>query len=242
MQYLNILPKKIIVIIISDPNAEEEITYDTLTLYTPDAFKKKGYDFDYKIYTQFIFQLYAIYRIKVVVGTRVLDVFAEPLAILLSGAADGKLDDPKYEDKFYSEKVFAYIIEEYGMAEVKKILIGNSLGLFYKYAKEYSAKYRKNARKALGESDFGIEQDCYDYIEEANKLASLSEEELAIPESIKKIQNMTSNLKRRIRRQSVYNSHLRCYAALARSIRHRGAGAGTGAGAASHASAVKTEI
>ena len=197
-------PKKIIVIIISDPNAEEEITYDTLTLYTPDAFKKKGYDFDYKIYTQFIFQLYAIYRIKVVVGTRVLDIFAEPLAILLSGAADGKLDDPKYEDKFYSEKVFAYIIEEYGMAEVKKILIGNSLGLFYKYAKEYSAKYRKNARKALGESDFGIEQDCYDYIEEANKLASLSEEELAIPESIKKIQNMTSNLKRRIRRQSVY--------------------------------------
>ena len=198
------IPKQITVIVTNNPNVEEEITYDTLTLYTPEAFKKKGYDFDYKIYTQFIFQLYAIYRIKVVVGIRVLDVFAEPLAILLSGAIDNKINDPNYEDKFYSEKVFAYIIRKYGMSEVKKILVGNSLGLFYKYAKECSVEYQRAIKMGIKESDLGIEQDCYDYIEESNRLASLSEEELAIPESIKKIQNMASNLKRRIRRQSVY--------------------------------------
>ena len=186
------VPDKINVIAINDPKAEEEITYYSLTVFTPEAFKKKGYEFDYTDYIEFIFQLYAIYTIKPVVGPRVLDAFAEPLAILLSGIINNKIDAPEYQDRFYSERIFRYIINKKGMVEVKKILISNNLALFYRYAKEYSDKQIK---KSIKESDLGIDQDCYELIKE---------EELAIPESIKKIQNMATNLKRRIRRQSVY--------------------------------------
>ena len=194
------IPKSINVIVTDNPKVEEEITYTSLLIYTPHAFKKKGYNFDYKDYIKFIFQLYAVYRIKPVTGFKVLDVFAEPLAILLSGIIDSKIDLEENKDQFYSEKVFRYIITTRGMLEVKKILMGNNLPAFYKYAKEYNAKNFANNK--LKESDLGIEQDCYDLLKESESY--INEEELIVPESIKKIQNLATNLKRRIRRQSVY--------------------------------------
>ena len=192
-------PKKIQIVVISDPNIEEEITYYSVSIYTPEAFKKKGFEFEYKDYIKFIMQLYAIYTIKPVTGVHVLDNFAEPLAILLSEVAADKLDDSNYQDKFYSERVFRYIYNTKGINEIKKILISNNLILFYRYAKEYSNEYGNYLR--LKESDVGIEEDCINLVKEYE---SLNEEELQVPESIKKIQNLATNLKRRIRRQSVY--------------------------------------
>ena len=197
------VPKSINVVVTSNPKIEEEITYNSLLIYTPNAFKKRGYEFDYESYIKFIFQLYAIYTIKPITGVHVLDNLAEPLAILLSGIVDDKLDIEENQDKFYVERVFRYIKYTKGMTEIKNILISNNLIVFYRYAKEYSNKYEQ-FRKNIKESDLYIEQDCYDYLNECKKYESLTEEELAIPESIKKIQNLATNLKRRIRKQSVY--------------------------------------
>ena len=36
---------------------EEEITYYSLTIFTPESFKKKGYEFEYKDYTKIYFSI-----------------------------------------------------------------------------------------------------------------------------------------------------------------------------------------
>ena len=50
-------PKENNVIDIGDPNVEEEISYYSLTIFTSEALKKKGYEFEYNDYIKLVFKL-----------------------------------------------------------------------------------------------------------------------------------------------------------------------------------------
>jgi len=183
-------PKKINVIVTGDPNVEEEITKDSLIIYTPGAMKNKGYQFDYKDYIAFVMQLFAIYSIDTSVGVRVYDNFAEPLAILLSGIADKEIaKDRNKDDGYNQERVWKYIIDKYGVNEVVRILRTNNMSLLMAYAKEY---YGITSESALDIDDETVS------LYEADSAA------IDVPESMKQIQKMASSLKRRIRQHSVY--------------------------------------
>ena len=184
-------PDSIVVYCISDPSVDEEITYNSLTVFTPKAFKEKGYKFNYSDYIRFIMQLYAVYTIRPLVkykGVMVLPTIAEPMAIYLSGIADKYIRDRNPEFKL--EFVVHYIINKYGISEMVNIARFNDINKFIKYARECNVRLRES------EDLFIDSEDIYQCLTE--------EGEIPIPESIKKIQNFASNLKRKIRRQSVY--------------------------------------
>lgn len=184
-------PESITVYCISDPKVDEEITYNSLTVFTPKAFKDKGYRFKYTDYIKFIMQLYAVYTIRPLVthkGVMVIPTIAEPMAIYFSGIADKYIRDKNPEFKL--ECTVHYIVSKYGVDEMVKIARFNDINKFIKYARECNIRLRES-------NDLLIDnEEIYQCLTE--------EGEIPIPESIKKIQNFASNLKRKIRRQSVY--------------------------------------
>ncbi len=184
-------PEKITIYCISDPTVDEEITYGSLTVFTPKAFKEKGYKFKYTDYIRFIVQLYAVYRIRPLVtskGVMVLPQIAEPMAIFFSGIADKYIKDN--DPNFKLECVVKYIVKKYGVDEMVNIARFNDINKFIKYGRECSIRLRES-------DDLFIDnEEIYQCLTE--------EGEIPIPESIKKVQNFASNLKRRIRKQSVY--------------------------------------
>ena len=189
---LNLKPiEKITVYCISDPNIDEQITATSLTVFTPKAFRNKGYNFSYSDYIKFVMQLFAIYTIRPLVRTKgimVLPFIAEPMAVYYSGIADKyiKQRDPS----FNLEYVVYHIDRKYGTDEMVSIAKFNDVNRFIKYGRECQITIKES-------DDLMIDsEEMYQCLVE--------EGEIETPESIKKIQNFASNLKRRIRRQSVY--------------------------------------
>lgn len=203
-------PNKVNVICCNDPDMDEMFTEDTLLVFTVDALYKKYPKFDYPKYIAYIFQLYAIYAI----GDQKHKTFssiAEPAAILLSGIINKELaEKPTGDDPFSVERFFNSIIRKYGMNEFVRILRFNDINTLMQYAKEFG-KTRFQNRKFFAEMDLMTEEANLLREDEESSDSDAGSEKTAnipavgeVPESIKKIQNMGTTLKRRIKQHSVY--------------------------------------
>ena len=194
---------KINIICCSDGTAPEEFTPTSVLIYTPNAFRVAGGQFGYADYIKYILQLYAIYCIKMPIGskyTRVLDTLAEPAAILLSDIADREISNYDKDDQFNVERVFKYIIEKDGMDTFVKILKYNNTVAVMQYATEYGRLHKI----ASGNPNYFIKE-VKEYIEDS---IYLNEDGIPVvdptPDSLKRIGNMATRLKRKMRSKTVY--------------------------------------
>ena len=212
--------RKVHVICCADPdNTKEEFEIDTVLVYTKDALAKKYPIFDYHKYLDYILQLYAIYSLSLKeTGKKVYSSMAEPAAILLSGIADDQIAKRDTNDAFTVERFFKQIIDEYGIEHFVKILINGDTYLLFQYAKKYG-KTRFQERNFFAEMDLMTEEaDLVRSINEAEDSSSQDDDEILasdkkaempdlsdpMPKSIKKLQNMGTKLKRRIKQHSAY--------------------------------------
>lgn len=201
------LPEKITIYCVSDSNIDSEFTSDSYVVFTKSALKRKAINFDYSEYIKYVTQLYVIYSLKARTNNgKVLDSIAEPTAILLSGIADEIIArDNHYGDGFTLERVFKYTIETYGVDYFReKILKNNDVKLILKLTKEYNKDIQYNIFNEVSYSLLMEESEGDEPESSATTISTPSISIGEIPESIKKIQNMATNLKRKIRKNSVY--------------------------------------
>lgn len=157
-----------------------------IIVYTPNAFKKAGFTFNYKDYIEYTAQMYAIY----VYNPKVYDKIAEPSAMVLTEIIADKLDEEdkkgKISGKFLRERVYWYILDKYGLETLKYIIRTNNIEAVYRYTKEY-----------FKDSPFMYKQ-AMDAVSEAE------EEKKSDITSLDDISNLGQKIKRKIRSQSVY--------------------------------------
>ena len=198
-------PEKVRVVCCGDANINEEFEQDALIVFTPDAMSRKYPKFEYDKYIDYILQLYAIYAISDP-KKRTYASLAEPAAILLSGIAAKSVNDPK-DDRFTVERFFKKIIDTYGMAEFVRILHDNDTYTIFKLARQFddykiqNLGYKNFFRESMNLIREEAEEDKSSGSE---KKADMPDIDNPIPDSIKNIQNMGTNLKRRIKQHSVY--------------------------------------
>lgn len=192
---------KVHVICCNDPDADEEFEVDSVMIYTKEAFNKKNLKLRYEDYLAYILQLYAIYAVSNP-KNRTHSSIAEPAAILLSGIADREIakDDPS-DTSFSVERFFKQIIIENGIDHFVKIMYYNDTRQLYEYAKKYG-KTRYQHRNFFAEMDLMLEED--DESSSSDQKAEMPDLDNPIPDSIKKLQNASTRLKRRIKQHSVY--------------------------------------
>lgn len=142
-------PDKVTIIVTDNPEAPQEFTDTTVSIYTPKALKKIYPRVNYDNYIYYILQLYAVYTLKPRHGyyiehSKPLDGLAEPAAIVLSKIKEKELTQRK-DNTINFERVFLYIIKEYGMNHFIEIIASNNLKAIMKYNREYINKtYAKN--------------------------------------------------------------------------------------------------
>lgn len=202
-------PDKVTIIVTSDPTTLQEFTRDSVVIYTPSALKKLHPRLDYKDYIKFTLQLYAIYTIKAKRGKsaihsdKVLDSFAEPAAIVLSGIADDEMQENKH-GVLNVERVHKWIIDEYGIDEYMSILEYNDLNKFLKYANQYRLSHTNWTH--IEESRMHEELKLLEA--EAEAKSAPPAKTTAGLESIKKLKRMGTNIKRKIRWQTVHKMNM----------------------------------
>ena len=188
------IPKTINIDVIGDPNSIESYSKNSFTILSKSAYSKaENNSISYNDYVKFIVQLFAIYTIKTMKGKYVLSSLAEPAALLLSNIADSKLDSIKYKDHLIIERVFSYVIKTYGFNEFKRILRYNDTTSVLKYTKEFSTSIKSESVNLMIEENSILEKE-----------ETILTEDMEVPASIKAIQNLGKNLKRRIRQNSIY--------------------------------------
>ena len=187
-------PKKIKITVVNDINIDSGCNEDGIIIQSPKAFKDYKFVYKYEEYIKYMVQYYAIYYYN----SKVYEQFAAPLATVLSGLADKKLEKARTtDDSLKAERVFKYIIDTYGIAQVKEIISQNSTMLFLKYSREYF-------KRPVRESELEIDE-LYPVCEAEETQTSPPPVQLGqVPESIKHIQTMATRLKRRMRNASVY--------------------------------------
>ena len=155
-----------------------------IIVYTPKAFKKAGFTFEYIDYIKYTAQMYAIY----VYNPKVYKNIAEPCAMVLTEIITNKLDEEdkkkKLSGKFLRERVYWYILDRYGLETIKHIIKTNDMNAVYRYTKEYF-------------------QDSILYRQAMNAVSEADEEKANVP-SMDDIANLGQKIKRKIRSQTVY--------------------------------------
>ena len=142
-------PNKVTIIVTDNPEAPQEFTDTTVSIYTPKALKKIYPRLSYNTYIYYILQLYAVYTLKPRHGyyiehNKPLDGLAEPAAIVLSGIKEKDLARRR-DSTINFERVFVYIIKKYGMNHFIEIIASNDLKTIMKYNREYiNMTYDKN--------------------------------------------------------------------------------------------------
>ena len=199
--------EKVHIVCCPDPTKEEVFTTDTVLVFTPSALANKlDKYFDYSKYLKYIIQLYAIYAVSNP-DNRTYTSIAEPAAILLSGIADEQINKKDADDGFGVERFFKRIIEDYGIKELVRIMYYNDTAMLMKYAKQYHEN-RYSRRQFFTEMDLIMEEGEESEGDSAPAASTPSVDtpdvSIPVPESIKKIQNMATSLKRRIRQHSTY--------------------------------------
>lgn len=195
-------PKKITINVVSNPNTDEEFTKDSLNIYTPEAFKKIGYSFKYEDYIKFIMQLYAIYTMKPLItlyGNTILPTIAEPMAIYFSEIAKKEISERN--KNFYMEIVVDYIVKKYGLNTMVQIARFNDVKKLIQYAKECNITLKES-------DDLGLDSESISILNEDVPISTPSIEipnvSIPVPEDLDKLSRFSTNLKKRIRKQSVY--------------------------------------
>ena len=117
-------PNKVTIIVTNNPEAPQEFTDTTVSIYTPKALKKIYPRLSYNTYIYYILQLYAVYTLKPRHGyyiehNKPLDGLAEPAAIVLSGIKEKDLVRRR-DSTINFERVFVYSIKKYGIIYVEK--------------------------------------------------------------------------------------------------------------------------
>ena len=190
-------PKEVIVSVCDDPTMPVTFTANSFSIYTKKAYSTFDIKLRYEDYIKYIIQMFAIYKLapnKYV--DRITDSMAEPATTYFSGIFDKKLKKNDFATLavFTVEKTFQYIEKTEGTIKLVKVIESNDV----KYiAKAFSDIYGEYAKTDLFK------------LNEHSSLRLMKEEaelntEIPIPESIKKLQNLGSTLKRKIRNASVY--------------------------------------
>lgn len=200
---------KVNIICSADPSANEEFEVDSVVIFTKDIIANKYPKLRYEDYLAYILQLYAIYAISNP-KQRTYSSIAEPAAILLSGIASKEIgNDNPNDTSFAVEKFFKQIIDQEGIDHFVKIMYYNDTKLLFEYAKKYG-KTRYQHRNFFTEMDLMIEETEI-FLEEdegeepsSDVKAEIPSIEDPMPESLKKIQTMSTRLKRRIKQHSTY--------------------------------------
>ena len=189
------IPKKIVIEIINSDELSEaiDIPSNTMTLYNKKLFYK-NFDFSYSDYLKYMMQLYAICKAVYFVNKSPKEALANPLAILLSGIANGKVNDvSNIHDNFSAERVYRFIINKYGLPKALDIVKYNRYKEFWDYSREYNL--------SIVESD--LWDDDVD-INAVNEIGELPDVSIPMPKSLDDIAKFATRFKRKIRKQSVY--------------------------------------
>ena len=157
-----------------------------IIVFTPAAFRKAGYTFLYSDYIAYTLQLYSIY----VYNPKVLESIAESCAIVLSGILENEFDieysTGNFKSKYDRERIIDYILQEYGLDELKYIIKYNKIDRIIKYGLELAAEQKYNITKNI------------------RSLFEADEEPKSDITSLDDISDLGSKIKRKIRSQTVY--------------------------------------
>lgn len=152
-----------------------------IIVFTPKAFKKAGYTFEYMDYISYTLQLYSIY----VYNPSIYENLAESCAMVLSGILNEKFREEertgKFESKFDRERIIYNYLNENGIDSLKYILKTNKIDKLLSYTINIVSSPR--SVRGLFESD---------------------EEPRTDITSLDDISDLGSKIKRKIRSQTVY--------------------------------------
>ena len=163
-----------------------------VVVYTKKAFDSIYKNLSYTDYLIYTMQIQAIYNYNPKVSVAI----AEPAGLALSGILDSIIEDEdnrnRISEDFITERVFLYILNTYGINEVKKIIKYNDLKLFAKYGVE----------AALGKSNT---DEFNDFLEAASNImeAEATEEKKADIPSLDDLSKIGQKIKNKIRTQTV---------------------------------------
>ena len=180
------IPKYKIHIMCSDsPEDFGYIDERNIIIFTPRAFKKAGFTFDYIDYIKYTAQMYAIY----VYNPKVYDNIAEPCAMVLTEIIANKLEEEdeehKISGKFLRERVYWNILDKYGLDTIKRIIRHNDVDAVLKYTKEFI-------------DDISL------YRQAISAVSEETEEKKSDISSLEDISKLGQKIKRKIRSQTVY--------------------------------------
>lgn len=163
-----------------------------VVVYTKKAFDSLYKNLSYTDYLTYTMQIQAIYNYN----PKVSIAIAEPAGLALSGILDPIIaeedDRNRISEDYITERVFLYILNTYGINEVKKIIKFNDLKLFAKYGVE----------AALGKTNT---DEFNDFLEEASNImeAEAAKGKKADIPSLDDLSKIGQKIKNKIRTQTV---------------------------------------